>query len=77
MRRSEGWQNWLVRHLKEEERKKALDALNDIQYVIFENCISNFENGRMNEFWSAIDNLDVLFALSGKILDEDLKDSTS
>lgn len=63
--------------MKEEERKKALDALNDIQYVIFENCISNFENGRMNEFWSAIDNLDVLFALSGKILDEDLKDSTS
>ncbi len=73
MKRSEGWQNWRVRHLQEEARKKALDALNDIQYVVFENCTSNYRNGRMGEFWDDIKNLDALFTLSGKILDEDLK----
>jgi hypothetical protein len=31
----------------------------------------------MDEFWNDIDNLDTLFTLSGKILDEDLRDSTS
>ncbi len=66
-----------MRHLKEEERERALDALNDIQYVIFENCISDYEDGRMNEFWSDINNIDTLFTLSGKILDEELKGSTS
>ena len=76
MRRSGGWQSWRVRHLKEEERKRALDALNDIQYAVFESCTSNYENGRMDEFWSDINSLDTLFTLSSKILDEDLKDSS-
>jgi hypothetical protein len=31
----------------------------------------------MGEFWNDIDNLDTLFTLSSKILDEDLKDSAS
>ena len=66
-----------MKHLKEEERKSALDALNDIQYVVFESCTSNYRNGRMNEFWSDINNLNTLFTLSSKILDEDLKDSAS
>ncbi|MGH9923518.1 MAG: hypothetical protein ACRD38_12275 [Nitrososphaerales archaeon] len=63
--------------MKEEERKRALDALNDMQYVVFESCTSNYENGRMNEFWSDVNSLDTLFTLSGKILDEDLKNSSS
>jgi hypothetical protein len=63
--------------LQEEQRKKALDTLNDIQYAAFENCTGNYRNGRMKEFWDDINNLDTLFALSGKILDEDLRDSTS
>jgi hypothetical protein len=29
----------------------------------------------MNEFWSDINNLNTLFTLSGKIVDEDLKDA--
>jgi hypothetical protein len=63
--------------LQEEERRRALNALNDIQYVVFERCTGNYNNGRMEEFWNDIDNLDTLFTLSGKILDEDLKDYTS
>jgi len=66
-----------VRHLQEEERKRVLDTLNDIQYVVFESCTNNYENGRMDEFWDDIDNLDTLFTLSSEILDEDLKDSSS
>ena len=66
-----------MRHLQEEERKTALDTLNDMQYAAFENCTRNYRNGRMEEFWNDIKNLDVLFMLSGNILDEDLKDSTS
>ncbi len=73
MRGSESWQGWRVRHLQEEERKRALDALNDIQYAVFENCTSNYMNGRMSEFWNDVNNLDTLFTLSSKILDEDLK----
>ena len=65
-----------MRHLQEEERKRALDALNDIQYVVFENCTSNYRNGRMDEFWNDINNLDSLFTLSSKILDEDLMGSS-
>jgi hypothetical protein len=64
-------------HLKEEERKRTLDTLNDMQYAVFENCTRNYRNGRMDEFWKDINNLDTLFALSGKILDEDLKDLAS
>ena len=63
--------------MQEEERRRALDALNDMQYVVFRRCTINYNNGRMEEFWNDIDNLDTLFTLSGKILDEDLKDSTS
>ncbi len=48
-----------------------------MQYVVFERCTSNYNNGRMEEFWNDIDNLDALFTLSGKIIDEDLKDSAS
>jgi hypothetical protein len=48
-----------------------------MQYAVFENCTRNYRNGRMDEFWKDINNLDTLFALSGKILDEDLKDSAS
>ncbi len=48
-----------------------------MQYAAFENCTRNYRNGRMEEFWNDIKNLDTLFTLSGKILDEDLKDSTS
>ena len=65
-----------MRLLKEEERKRALDALNDMQYVVFERCTGNYEKGRMDEFWSDINSLDTLFTLSSKILDEDLKDSS-
>jgi len=64
-------------HLKEEERERALDLLNDIQYVVFERCTVNYNNGRMEEFWKDINSLDTLFTLSGKILDEDLKDLSS
>ena len=64
-------------HLKEEERERALDLLNDIQYVVFERCTVNYNNGRMDEFWKDINSLDTLFTLSGKIPDEDLKDSAS
>ena len=64
-------------HLKEEERERALDLLNDIQYVVFERCTVNYNNGRMDEFWKDINSLDTLFTLSGKILDEDLKDLAS
>jgi len=66
-----------VRLLKEEERERALDTLNDIQYEVFRTCTSNYEKGRMDEFWSDINSLDTLFTLSGKILDEDLKDLAS
>ncbi len=66
-----------MRHLQEEERRRVLDTLNDIQSEVFRTCTSNYEKGRMDEFWNDIDNLDTLFTLSGKILDEDLKDSTS
>ncbi len=47
-----------------------------MRYVVFRRCNVNYNNGRMEEFWNDIDNLDTLFALSGKILDEDLEDST-
>ncbi len=60
-----------------EERRRALDVLNDIQYEMFQRCTVNYNNARMEEFWNDIDNLDTLFALSGKLLDEDLKDSAS
>ena len=66
-----------MRHLQEEERRRALDTLNDIQYEVFRACSSNYEKGRMDEFWNDIDNLDTLFRLSSKILDEDFKDSPS
>lgn len=46
-----------------------------MQYAVFENSTRNYRNGRMDEFWKDINNLDTLFALSGKILDEDLKGS--
>ena len=52
-----------------------LETLNDIQCEVFRTGTSNYEKGRMDEFWNDIDNLDTLFTLSGKILDEDLKDS--
>ena len=48
-----------------------------MQYVVFRRCNVNYNNGRMEEFWNDIDNLDTLFTLSGKILDEDLKHSAS
>jgi len=48
-----------------------------MQYAVFERRTGNYNNGRMEEFWNDIDNLDTLFTLSGKILDEDLKDSAS
>ncbi|MGH9923469.1 MAG: hypothetical protein ACRD38_12025 [Nitrososphaerales archaeon] len=63
--------------MKEEERRKALDTLNDIQYDVFRTCASNYEKGRMDEFWSDINSLDTLFTLSSMILDEDLKDSAA
>ncbi|MGH9922423.1 MAG: hypothetical protein ACRD38_06705 [Nitrososphaerales archaeon] len=63
--------------MQEEERRRVLETLNDIQSEAFRTCTSNYEKGRMDEFWNDIDNLDTLFTLSGKILDEDLKDSAS
>ncbi|MGH9878362.1 MAG: hypothetical protein ACRD5H_12060 [Nitrososphaerales archaeon] len=63
--------------MKEEERERVLDALNDMQYVVFERCTSNYENARMDEFWKDINSLDTLFTRSSKILDEDLKDSAA
>lgn len=62
--------------LQEEERKKALEDLNDIQYITFEHCIAQYKQGKMDEFWNDIESLGVLFGLSNKILEENLMDST-
>jgi hypothetical protein len=61
-----------VKLLQEEERKKALRDLNDIQYIMFEHCIAQYKKGKMDEFWNDIESLDVLFGLSTKILEEEL-----
>ncbi len=36
-----------------------------------------YEKGRMDEFWNDIVDLDTLFSLSNKILEEDLMNSAS
>ncbi len=36
-----------------------------------------YERGRMDDFWNDIVDLDVLFSLSNKILEEDLMESAS
>jgi len=66
-----------VRQVQEEERDKALKGLNDIQYNLFQHCIAQYEKGRMDEFWNDIVDLDILFNLSNKILEEDLMNSSS
>lgn len=66
-----------MRQVQEEERKEAIKGLNDIQHTLFESCIAQYEKGRMDEFWNDIVDLDVLFSLSNKILEEDLMDSAS
>jgi hypothetical protein len=43
-------------------RRRALDVLNDIQYEMFQRCTINYNNGRMEEFWNDVDNLDTLYA---------------
>ena len=62
--------------MQEEERKEAVKGLNDIQYRLFKRCIAQYEKGRMDEFWNDIVDLDTLFGLSNKILEEDLMDSS-
>lgn len=61
----------------QEERKEAIEGLNDIQYRLFKQCMAQYEKGRMDEFWNDIVDLDILFNLSNKILEEDLMDSSS
>ena len=61
-----------MKHLRKEERIEALEGLNDIQYILFEHCITQYEKGQMDEFWNDIENLDFLFGLSNKILEEEL-----
>jgi hypothetical protein len=63
--------------VQEEERKEAIKGLNDIQHTLFQDCMAYYEKGRMNEFWNDIVDLDILFSLSNKILEEDLIDSSS
>jgi hypothetical protein len=66
-----------VRQVQEEERKRAIKGLNDIQHSLFEDCMAYYEKGRMDEFWNDIEHLDILFTLSNKIVEEDLMDSAS
>ncbi len=63
--------------MQEEERKEAISGLYDIQYRLFKHCMAQHEKGRMDEFWNDIVDLDTLFNLSNKILEEDLIDSSS
>jgi len=63
--------------VQEEERKRAIEGLNDIEHILFEHCMAQYEKGRMDEFWNDIVDLDTLFKLSNKILEEDLMDSAS
>ena len=74
MKRRRDWHNWRVRLVQEEERKRATKGLNDIQHILFEHCMGQYEKGRMDEFWNDIEHLDILFTLSNKILEEDLID---
>ena len=39
--------------------------------------MAQYEKGRMDQFWNDIVDLDFLFNLSNKILEEDLIDSSS
>ena len=61
--------------MQKEERARALKALNDIQYELFQHSMVQYEKGGMNEFWNDIENLDILFRLSNKVLEEDLMNS--
>ena len=63
--------------MQEEEREKAIKGLNDIQYNLFQHCMTQYEKGRMDEFWNYIEHLDILFNLSNKVLEEELMDSSS
>ena len=56
--------------MQEEERVKAIKDLNDIQYIMFEDCMVAYEKGQMDAFWSGIESLNLLFDLSNKILKE-------
>jgi len=58
--------------MEEEERTKALKNLNDIQYSLFQDCMSLYEKRQMDEFWNDIAGLNLLFSLSNKILEEEL-----
>ncbi|MFY3741707.1 MAG: hypothetical protein HMLIMOIP_002166 [Candidatus Nitrosomirales archaeon] len=62
--------------MQEEERKRATKVLNDIEHILFEHCMAQYEKGRMDEFWNDIVDLETLFNLSNKILEEDLIDSS-
>jgi len=56
--------------MQEEERVKAIKDLNDIQYIMFEDCLVAYEKAQMDAFWSGIESLNLLFDLSNKILKE-------
>ncbi len=66
-----------MKNLQKEERARALSALNDIQYMLFEDCFAQYEKGHMNEFWDDIENLHILFGLSNRVLEEDLMNSAA
>lgn len=57
--------------MEKEERAKALKDLNDIQYKLFEDCMTLYEKRRMDAFWNDIVGLTLLFELSNKILQEE------
>lgn len=58
--------------MQKEERAKAIKDLNDIQYELFDHCMTSYEKRRMDEFWNDIESLDLLFGLSNKIVEEEL-----
>ena len=47
--------------MEREERVKALKDLNDIQYRLFEDCMTLYEKRLMDTFWNDIAGLALLF----------------
>ena len=64
-----------MKRVQKEERVRALKGPNDIQHELFQDCMAQYEKGRTDECWIDIENLDILFGLSNKILEEDLMNS--
>ena len=57
--------------MEREERVKALKDLNDIQYKLFEDCVTLYEKRWTDAFWNDIAGLALLFESSNKILQEE------